>query len=199
MQTAGHQKNTAPTEPDPSEWIKSRLEDVALQKLSSSMELLRESEVWFAALNYWTRLQIVGEVDWTEKEETKKINQLESLWLETNNLETANITSEKLRSKLRIDAACSHWSHEQWGHRIDSLYLQKKGQLDRASCRIIRISNKDLASELYHRVKAKESSFEEIARQYGEGPERMQGGLIPMQTMLHAVRFGTSSRTTSAW
>ena len=104
------------------------IEDVALQKLSSSMELLRESEVWFAALNSG-RLQIVSEVDWTEKEETKKINQLESLRVETNNLEIANITSEKLRSKLRIDAACSHWSHEQWGHRIDSLYLVKKGQL----------------------------------------------------------------------
>ena len=189
METAGQLKQTAPTEPDPREWIESRVEDISLQKLRSSMELLRESELWFSALNYWTRLQIVGEVDWDKKEETEKIDCLETLWLKTNSLEAANITREKLRKKLRMDAACSHWSHKQWGHRVDSLYLQKKNQLDRASCRIIRISNKDLASELYHRVKADESSFEEIARLYGEGPERMQGGLIPMQTML-SMPFG---------
>ena len=61
--------------------------------------------------------------------------------------------------------------------------MQKKSDIDRASCRLIRISDKDLATELYHRIKAKETSFEDVARKYGEGTERLQGGLIPMQAM----------------
>ena len=67
--------------------------------------------------------------------------------------------------------------------------MQKKNTLDRACCRILRISDKNFANELYHRVLAKETSFEDAARQFGEGPERLQGGLIPMQPLL-SMPFG---------
>ena len=51
-----------------------------------------------------------------------------------------------------------------------------------------RISDKNFAM-VYHRVLAKETSFEDAARQFGEGPERLQGGLIPMQPLL-SMPFG---------
>ncbi len=181
--------NAAPSEPDQREWIDRRINDTALQKLCDSKDLLKDAGVWLATLGHWTRLQIVTEATWDQEEENDAIGTLESLWLEKNKLEDANLTREELKSKLKISAACTHWSQEKWGHRIDSLYLQKKTQLDLASCRLLRVSDKDLANELYHRVKAKEASFEELARQFGEGPERIQGGLIPLQPM-HRLPFG---------
>ena len=40
------------------------------------------------------------------------------------------------------------------------------------------MSDKDLANEIYFRVKNMEVSFEQAALEYGEGTERNQGGLI---------------------
>ena len=94
-----------------------------------------------------------------------------------------------LRAKLRVGPAAARWCKEQWGHRLDSLFLQTKNQLDRASCRLIRLRNKSLATELYHRIKAKEVSFAEAAREFGEGPEKHKDGLITLRP-LGSMPFG---------
>ena len=75
------------------------------------------------------------------------------------------------------------WARSQWGHRLDSLFLQKKDQLDQASCKLIRVRQPGLALELYHRVVANEASFEELSQQYGVGKERFNGGLINQQPL----------------
>ena len=46
-----------------------------------------------------------------------------------------------------------------------------------------------MASELYYRIKSEETSFENAARDFSEGPERNNGGLIPLQP-LKAMPFG---------
>ena len=85
--------------------------------------------------------------------------------------------------------AVAYWSKEQWEHQLDSLYLKVKNELDKAACRLIRIKNKSMANELYFRIKANETSFEEASRVYGEGPERHKGGLISLRP-LKAMPFG---------
>lgn len=75
------------------------------------------------------------------------------------------------------------WASSQWGHRLDSLYLQKKDRLDQASCRLLRVQQQGLALELYHRLLAKEASFEQLSQQYGVGPERFNGGLLEQQPL----------------
>ena len=42
-----------------------------------------------------------------------------------------------------------------------------------------------MAIELYHRIKSGETTFEEASWAYGEGPERIKGGLMPMQSLVH--------------
>lgn len=75
------------------------------------------------------------------------------------------------------------WAKEQWGHRIDSLFLQSKDELDQASCRLLRVNQQGLALELYHRLLAEEASFEELSRQFGVGKERFNGGLLKRQSL----------------
>ena len=173
----------APTEPDPKEWVEKRSKDLSLENLSKCKDFLEDAGIWLAALSHWTRLEVVKEVNWDEDTKANEIKSLENAWLEKNTLKNANISQDELRKELHIRAACSYWYRQHWEHRVDSLYLQKKKEIDRASCRLLRISDKDFATELYHRVKAKETSFEDAARMYGEGPEHLQGGLIPMQSM----------------
>ena len=75
------------------------------------------------------------------------------------------------------------WAQGQWGHRLDNLFLQRKDFLDEASCRMLRVKNQGLALELYHRLQAKEATFDELSLQFGVGPERFHGGLLKQQKL----------------
>ena len=125
------------------------------------------------------REQASLEANWESQDEQQQLNELEKKWKEKKSFEGLYLTQDTLRAKLRVTPATKIWCREHWADNVDSLFLNSKSYLTRASCRIIRIKNKSLASELYHRIKAKETSFDEAARNFGEGPERNQGGLIP--------------------
>ena len=43
---------------------------------------------------------------------------------------------------------------------------------------LLRVKDQHLANELHLRIKEGEASFEEIASEYSEGPERQQGGRL---------------------
>lgn len=65
-----------------------------------------------------------------------------------------------------------------WGHKLESYFLTQKAQLDQVTYSLLRTRDMAVAQELYFRIKAKEQSFAEIARQYSQGPEAQTGGLI---------------------
>ena len=178
-----------PTEPDPCAWLTEERREQLVDITSSVRPLLQQAGLWRATLVYWVREQVSLEVCWEAEEEQKIIDELEKQWLSKSPPESKAFDRNALRAKLRVKPASARWSREQWAHRLDSLYLQSKSQLDRASCRIIRIRNKPLATELYHRIKAGETSFGVAAREFGEGPERNNEGLISLQP-LASMPFG---------
>ena len=67
---------------------------------------------------------------------------------------------------------------ERWGNGIKCYFLKRKVQLDKVSFSVIRISDKDLAQEIYFRVQDNEQSFAELAQQYSEGTEATGGGMV---------------------
>lgn len=83
--------------------------------------------------------------------------------------------------KLRIEK----FKQATWGHRLETYFLKRKGQLDRAIYSLIRTKDKGMASELYFRISEGEQSLTELARDYSEGPEAQTGG------MLGPVELGT--------
>ena len=172
-----------PAEPDPSHWLSDTRLKLLEQHLGICAPSLRQAGLWRAALGYWVRWQASLDAVWPEDEEKAVLVQLEVDWLSRNSLNEACLDIDELRSKLRVTPAVQLWSRQQWGHRLETLYLQSKSKLDRASCRLLRLGNKNLAQELYHRVKAGEASFEAVASQFGEGPERAHGGLIPSKPL----------------
>jgi parvulin-like peptidyl-prolyl isomerase len=180
---------TAPQEPDPKLWLSPKRRELLQRQFEASSPLLRQAGLWRAALGYWVRWQASLEAEWQVEEEKAFLDDLVDQWMAKNSLAEAGLSSDELRSKLRVAPAVLRWSREKWAHRLESLYLQRKSQLDRASCRLLRLKDKDLALELYHRVKAGETSFEEAARNFGHGPERHQGGLLPLQP-LERMPFG---------
>jgi parvulin-like peptidyl-prolyl isomerase len=182
-------KPAAPFEPDPRAWLTPERCDQLQQQLGASSPLLRQGGLWRAALGYWVRWQASLEADWPAEQEQAVLAELEQQWFAKHSLAEAGLSGAELRAKLRVGPAVARWSRQQWGHRLESLYLQRKSLLDRASCRLLRLRDKNLALELYHRIKAVETSFEQAAQEFGEGPERHQGGLIPLQP-LERMPFG---------
>ena len=86
--------------------------------------------------------------------------------------------------QVQQDQALLAWAEYQWGHELESIYLARKSELDRMSLRMLRVSDAGLSMELYHRIRAEEASFEQLSWRYGEGPERLQGGLIKNQRLV---------------
>jgi parvulin-like peptidyl-prolyl isomerase len=173
----------ASLEPDPKLWLTPERCQHLQQQFASSAPLLRQAGLWRAALGYWVRWQASLDAQCFSHEEQAIVDKLEREWLVDNTLKETGLSTEELRAKLRVAPAVAQWSRQQWSHRLESLYLLRKSQLDRASCSLLRIREKNLIQELYHRIKSGESSFDAICREFGEGPERQVGGLIPLQPL----------------
>ena len=96
-----------------------------------------------------------------------------------------NVLNHWIRRELAggaVDSeACLRWARTQWGHRLESLFLQQKQDLDQVSCKLLRVVHPGLATEIYHRLLNQESSFEQLSMQFGVGPERFHGGLLKLQ------------------
>jgi parvulin-like peptidyl-prolyl isomerase len=65
-----------------------------------------------------------------------------------------------------------------WGNKLESYFLTQKPNLDQVVYSLLRTSNMATAQELYFRIKGKEQSFAELAREFSQGPEAQSGGLI---------------------
>lgn len=132
------------------------------RQLALAAPLLRSAGVLERALSHWVLLELVQEMA------------EDPLGLAAE----PQAEPEPLVRQISL-----RWADQQWRPRLKSLYLERKAMLDRVSCRLLRLRDKHLALEIYHRIRAGEASFESMATLHGEGPERLQGGLLPLQPM----------------
>ena len=112
-----------------------------------------------------------------QQQQITEENELQT-WCEHNNLTLSELETFALRP-LKIQK----FQEEQWGHRLESYFLQRKEQLDRVSYSMIRLKDGGAAREIYHRLTEEEQSFAELAREYSQGTEAKNGGLIGAMPM----------------
>jgi parvulin-like peptidyl-prolyl isomerase len=70
------------------------------------------------------------------------------------------------------------FKQEQWQHKLESYFLQRKNQLDQVIYSLIRTQDIGVADELYFRLQEGEQTFAELATVYSQGAEAQTGGLI---------------------
>ncbi len=109
-------------------------------------------------------------------------------WCKMNQIQSEdNLKEWKIRNGLNDSAwkeyisrkwKWTNWCLAKFGNRLSSYYLERKSMLDKVNYSMIRVNSKNLADELYLRIKEEESSFETIAREYSEGPEKKTSGKI---------------------
>lgn len=92
------------------------------------------------------------------------------------------MTLEQLQALGTRRLSIEKFKQVTWKHKLESYFLQRKGQLDKVIYSLIRTQDVEIAQELYFQIQEKEQSFAELARQYSQGSEAETGGLIgPVQ------------------
>jgi len=141
--------------PDPAEWLVSEKLKFISQNLSPVYNLLRSSSLLNDVIAEWVKSEVIKDIDIAYSD----------------------------ASKLPDDEKLLAWCRSQWKHKLESLYLEKKDDLDTVDCKILAVPDKNLSFELYYRLKAGEAEFEELSIRYGIGPERFRGGLFEKQSL----------------
>ena len=180
-----------PADPNLAEFIGGQQVEALLADIRISYSTLFQSGLLRAYVRYYIKRLLALSVLSTETNLYPSDDDIVK-WISDNSLENNPQIFSDVKIKLAISPACSFWARHQWGHLVGSLFLSKKSELDKASCLLLRVKDKDLITELYYRIKNGESNFRSLSFEYGEGPESSQGGLIPL-TPLSKLPFGLAS------
>jgi hypothetical protein len=144
-------------DPDVKLWCDEARITALRNQIGSALPLIVECNLLRNILGFWTKKQVLSE--FLPQEDYSVV----------------------LSDHSKVDKALLSWARSTWGHRLENLYLAEKHHLDRVTCSLLRVKDQYLAFELFHRLKAEESSFDELSWKFGEGQERRQGGLFKNQ------------------
>jgi parvulin-like peptidyl-prolyl isomerase len=107
-----------------------------------------------------------------------KQNQLEDTdrqsWLQHHGMSQEFLETVFIPRLLKIEK----FKHQQWNHKLESYFLQRKRDFDRVIYSLIRVQDPEMAEELYFRIHENEQSFAEVACAYSQGPETQLNGLV---------------------
>jgi parvulin-like peptidyl-prolyl isomerase len=93
-----------------------------------------------------------------------------------------SLTGEQLSNLAQREYKIEKFKIATWSAKIESYFLTHKSQFDRAIYSLLRTKDREAARELYFRIKDREQTFAECAREYSQGPEAETGGLLgPME------------------
>ena len=93
-------------------------------------------------------------------------------------LKHQGMTLADLEKRAEKSLKLAKFKQATWGAKVNSIFLERKKQLDRVIYSLICTKDFCIAQELYFRIKEGEQSFDELAREYSQGPEAQTGGLI---------------------
>lgn len=95
-------------------------------------------------------------------------------WLTQQEMSLEFLETRLIPRLLKIEK----FKQQQWSHKLESYFLERKGALDRVIYSLIQVQDAGIAEELYFRIHENEQSFAEAAREYSQGPEAYVNGMI---------------------
>jgi parvulin-like peptidyl-prolyl isomerase len=128
--------------------------------------------------------QAIAEIGCTVEEQAQCLQQFcrqmhlssadeKQVWLAKNYL-----TERQLAPLVARPLRLERYKQATWGPKLESYFLQRKSQMDRAIYGLIRLQDLGVAQELYFRISEGEQSFALLAREYSQGPEAQTGGMV---------------------
>ena len=158
---------------------------IDLEKLP---ELIGELDLFPLLVRRLIEKQSTSNIAPTKEEQTKYYQQFlkgnrivnaEALqtWLRVEGI-TEQAMSKRLYSSLQID----QFKEQKFGSLVESVFLERKSQLDRVLYSLIRVKNREKATELHLKLTEEEATFSELASLYTEGLEKEMNGILgPME------------------
>lgn len=128
--------------------------------------------------------QATATVFCTEEEIAQAYREFDEQWGITSENERQQwqscygLTTEQLKLLVTRKLRVEKFKQINWEHKLESYFFKRKAQLDQVIYSLLRVSDYDLANELFFRIEGDEESFAELARHYSEGPEAATGGLL---------------------
>ncbi|WP_181244037.1 peptidylprolyl isomerase [Chamaesiphon polymorphus] len=100
-------------------------------------------------------------------------------------------SSQSIAEPLPRSVILQQYQQAQWGHLLNSRFLQSKSQLDRVLFSAIQVKDFHLAVELSARVGEREQSLTKLAIDYSQHPTAKMGGTVgPIQlAQLHPLIY----------
>ena len=95
-----------------------------------------------------------------------------------NILKNKGITEEEFHYQITLPLKVSEFAKQNFQNEIESYFLERKDFLDEYTFKIIRLKNKNLASELYFRIDSEESDFMHLSETYSYYSELYPKGLF---------------------
>ncbi|MGK7889820.1 MAG: peptidylprolyl isomerase [Leptolyngbyaceae cyanobacterium] len=128
--------------------------------------------------------EAIADIECTPEEQANACNQFyaqnniaedepRQKWLKLYGMTQSQLESLAARS-LRI----GKYKQTTWGPKVESYFLERKGNLDKVIYSLIRTKDVGIAQEIYFRINDGEQTFAELAREYSQGPEADTDGLI---------------------
>ena len=170
----------ASLEPEPFEWFTIERSDELKKTIKNSYSLLKQSGLLRSFIGYWVRSEVSISYKWPSGEDETLAPLVEKFKTENPN---HKLSTALLMAKIRVRPASFAWAVDQWSYKVDSIYLDKKDELDQASCLFMRNADKNLLLELYHQIKGGERTFQDIASVYAQGPEKNYNGFISLRPL----------------
>jgi len=115
------------------------------------------------SINPEQQLKIIK--NWKRKNSIKSNSELEQ-WLNLYNL-----NMDEWINLINSDYLWTYWCINKYKDEITQYFIKRKDYLDLYYYTIIKIKNKELADEIYIRIKEKESTFEEISNNFSSDNE----------------------------
>ena len=94
-------------------------------------------------------------------------------WLQRHSMTVTQLELTVIRP-LKIQK----FKQQTWGNQLESYFWQRKSDLDLVVYSTIKVTDKDLAQELFFRISEGEQTFTEAARKYSQGIEAYTGGMM---------------------
>ena len=97
-------------------------------------------------------------------------------WVEL--LDELGRSEEEVLDRLRDGLRRRSLMRERFAPKAEARFLERKNELDQVVYSLLRLENSFLARELYLQIESGESNFADLAKRYGEGPERNTNGIV---------------------
>ena len=177
---------------DVADWLNQERVSNFDEVFGKTIPILRRSGAYVPLLKYWIREQISSEIDDSSCMSEASFESEIIAWRKKESTSFYKLSDDDCRLKLSLGPSCLLWAKNRWSHKVHSLYLENKSRLDKASLSMLKIADKYLAFEIYHRLKNNELTFKDALDSLSTQLDTDASGYFRLQP-LEKLPFGLNN------